>query len=85
MKLSAVVEIAHVLQTNREVSLAWNISQRFGRLKQQRDKVKLSLGKVAFMISCTCTNRVCGVAGMKGRKREKMRVGEKREYSVRTC
>lgn len=47
----------------------------FGRgEKRQREKVKLSLRNVAFIISCMCTNR-CGVGEMRRRKMEKKRVG----------
>lgn len=68
-----------MVETNSEVSFhgifhsVWKKKKK--DTKRQSDKVKLSLRNAAFVISCMCTNRGCGVGGMRRRKREKRRVG----------
>ncbi len=37
--------------------------------RRQREKVKLSLRHVVLVITCMCTNQVCGIGEMRRRKR----------------
>lgn len=76
MKCSAIVEIAQMVTTEREVFLVMEYFTAFGEEKKRAKRQgKAIFKKYCFMISCMCTNRVCGVGEMRRREREKRREG----------